>query len=127
MAKLTDAELASRVRQRNAARSERRRERLAAAGRRQLVCWITDTTRTALELEAAGRGLPVGQTAAALLAEALNAATPAERLAAAMMAVNRADFEEAMRKVAAMMNLTAMMNEEATTAAANHDDGSKAS
>lgn len=71
MAKLTDAELASRVRQRNAARSERRRERLAAAGKRQLLCWITDGTRTALELEAVRRGRPIGETAAELLRESL--------------------------------------------------------
>jgi G:T-mismatch repair DNA endonuclease (very short patch repair protein) len=89
MAKMTDSELAARVRQRNAARSERRRERLAQSGKRQLLCWITDTTRTALELEAANRGLPVGQTAAALLAEALNSHTPAERLAMATAAATR--------------------------------------
>jgi hypothetical protein len=91
MAKLTDSELAANVRAGNQRRAERRRERLAAAGRRQLVCWITTTTRTALELEAANRGLPVGQTAAALLAEALNSHTPAERLAMATAAAGKRD------------------------------------
>jgi len=91
MAKMTDSELAARVRQRNAARSERRRERMAQSGKRQLLCWITDGTRTALELEAARRGLPVGQTTAELLRESLNSYSPAERLAAVSAAAGKRD------------------------------------
>ncbi len=93
MAKLSDAELAANIRRGNQRRSERLRERQAAAGKRQLVTWITTTTRAALELEAASRGLPVGQTAAALLAEALNSHTPAERLAAVTAAAQARDAD----------------------------------
>ncbi len=82
MAKLNDAELAANVRAGNIRRSERRRERLAAAGMVQLVTWITTTTKAALTDEAERRGQPIGETAAALLQEALNSYSPAERLEA---------------------------------------------
>lgn len=71
MAKLSDAEFATRTRERNRMRSERRRERLQQAGKLLFACWIEEETRAALEREAAQRGLPVGQTAAELLREAL--------------------------------------------------------
>ena len=86
--KLTDAEFRSRVRSRNRLTSQKRRERMEQAGYRQLLCWISGTTRDALEEEAARRGLRIGECAAALLQETLNSYSPAERLEAVSAAMD---------------------------------------
>ena len=73
--KLTDSELAANVRQRNRVNSERRRQRLAIAGKVQLLTWIPDTLRRELDSVAAARGEPVSETAAALLSLGLKQIT----------------------------------------------------
>lgn len=65
--KLTDSELAQRLRQRNRQASERRRERLAASGKVQLLTWLPDTLRRELDSVAAARREPVSETAAAAI------------------------------------------------------------
>ena len=69
--KLTDSELAARLRQRNRVNSERRRQRLALAGKVQLLTWIPDTLRRELDSVAAARREPVSETAAVALAAGL--------------------------------------------------------
>ena len=69
--KLTDSELAANVRQRNRVNSERRRQRLAIAGKVQLLTWIPDTLRRELDSVAAARREPVSETAAVALAAGL--------------------------------------------------------
>ena len=69
--KLTDSELAARLRQRNRVNSERRRQRLALAGKVQLLTWIPDTLRRELDSVAAARREPVSETAAAAIAAGL--------------------------------------------------------
>lgn len=76
--KLSDSELAANVRQRNRQASERRRERLAIAGKVQLLTWIPDTLRRELDGVAAARGERLSETTTALLLAGLNATgTPA--------------------------------------------------
>ena len=77
MPRIADSELAANVRARNRQASERRRERLALAGKVQLLTWIPDTLRRELDSVAAARGEPVSETATALLLAGLNATTPA--------------------------------------------------
>lgn len=78
--KLTDSELAQRLRARNRQASERRRERLALAGNVQLLTWIPATLRRELDRVAAARGEPLSETTTALLTAALKTATtPATR------------------------------------------------
>lgn len=74
--KLTDSELAQRLRARNRQASERRRERLALAGNVQLLTWIPATLRRELDRVAAARGERLSETTTALLAAALKTATP---------------------------------------------------
>jgi hypothetical protein len=73
--RVSDTELAARLRQRNAVNSQRRRERLALAGKVQLLTWIPATLRRELDSAAAARGEPLSETTAALLLAGL--ATPA--------------------------------------------------
>jgi G:T-mismatch repair DNA endonuclease (very short patch repair protein) len=94
MAKLADTELAANVRRRNTIRAERRRERLAQAGKAQLTVWISAAAKTAVLDEAARRGATTGETVDAILKEALNAHTPAERLEAATKAAARVAGEQ---------------------------------
>lgn len=75
--RVSDTELAARLRQRNRVNSERRRERLAAGGMVQLLTWIPATLRRELDSAAAARGEPLSATTAALLAAALKTTTPA--------------------------------------------------
>ena len=77
MPRIADSELAANVRARNRQASERRRERLALAGKVQLLTWIPDTLRRELDSVAAARGEPLSETATALLLAGLNATTPA--------------------------------------------------
>lgn len=58
--KLSDSELAERVRDRSKVRSAKRRENLSRAGRAQMLIWVPATLKTALETTAAERGNPVG-------------------------------------------------------------------
>lgn len=74
-AKLSDSELAARLRQRNRVNSERRRIRLAAGGKVQLLAWIPATLRSELDRVAAARGEHLSDTTTALLSLALNATT----------------------------------------------------
>lgn len=67
MPRIADSELAANVRQRNRVNSERRRQRLAIAGKVQLLTWIPDTLRRELDSVAAARREPVSETAAAAM------------------------------------------------------------
>ena len=71
MPRIADSELAARLRQRNRVNSGRRRERLALAGKVQLLTWIPDTLRRELDSVAAARREPVSETAAAAIAAGL--------------------------------------------------------
>ena len=75
MPRIADSELAANVRSRNRVNSERRRQRLALAGKVQLLTWIPDTLRRELDSVAAARGEPVSETAAALLSLGLKQIT----------------------------------------------------
>ena len=75
MPRIADSELAANVRSRNRVNSERRRQRLAIAGKVQLLTWIPDTLRRELDSVAAARGEPVSETAAALLSLGLKQIT----------------------------------------------------
>ena len=77
MPRIADSELAANVRSRNRVNSERRRQRLALAGKVQLLTWIPDTLRRELDSVAAARGEPLSETTTALLLAGLNATTPA--------------------------------------------------
>lgn len=67
MPRIADSELAANVRNRNRVNSERRRQRLALAGKVQLLTWIPDTLRRELDSVAAARREPVSETAAAAM------------------------------------------------------------
>ena len=67
MPRISDSELAANVRQRNRQASERRRQRLAIAGKVQLLMWLPDTLRRELDSVAAARREPVSETAAAAI------------------------------------------------------------
>ena len=71
MPRIADSELAANVRQRNRVNSERRRQRLALAGKVQLLTWIPDTLRRELDSVAAARREPVSETAAVAIAAGL--------------------------------------------------------
>ena len=71
MTRIADSELAANVRQRNRVNSERRRQRLALAGKVQLLTWIPDTLRRELDSVAAARREPVSETAAVAIAAGL--------------------------------------------------------
>ena len=73
--RVPDGELAARVRQRNRANSERRRIKLAAGGKVQLLTWIPAALRSEIATLAATNGETVSATAERLLLAAL--ATPA--------------------------------------------------
>ena len=75
MPRIADSELAANVRSRNRVNSERRRQRLALAGKVQLLTWIPDTLRRELDSVAAARGEPLSETTAALLLAGLAATT----------------------------------------------------
>jgi len=72
--KLTDSELAQRVRAGNRVRAQRQQERRRTAGLVQLNVWLPHSTRTALDRAAAHRNLTVSETVADLLERALAAA-----------------------------------------------------
>ena len=67
MPRIADSELAANVRNRNRVNSERRRQRLALAGKVQLLTWIPDALRRELDSVAAARREPVSETAAAAI------------------------------------------------------------
>ena len=71
MPRIADSELAANVRSRNRVNSERRRQRLALAGKVQLLTWIPDTLRRELDSVAAARREPVSETAAVAIAAGL--------------------------------------------------------
>lgn len=73
--KLTDSELAARLRQRNRDSSERRRERLALAGHTQLLTWIPASLRERVDAAAAASGLKLSPMVERLLTAGLNATT----------------------------------------------------
>ena len=72
--KLTDSELAQRVRAGNRLRAQRQQERRRSAGLAQLNVWLPQSTRTALDRVAEHRNLTVSETVADLLERALAAA-----------------------------------------------------
>lgn len=73
--RLTDSELANKVRAGNVRRAERRRERLATAGYVQTVVWLSQVTRSALDTTAAERNATISETAERLLSAGLTATT----------------------------------------------------
>lgn len=72
--RLSDSELAARVRAGNRQRAQRQQERRRSAGLAQLNVWLPQSTRTALDKVAAHRNLTVSETVADLLERALAAA-----------------------------------------------------
>lgn len=72
-ARLTDSELAARVRAGNQRRAARLLERQKAAGRVALTIWIDATTKA--RIEAARHGAALNETAERLLLAGLNATT----------------------------------------------------
>ena len=72
--RLTDSELAQRVRAGNRVRAQRQQERRRTAGLVQLNVWLPHSTRTALDRAAAHRNLTVSETVSDLLERALSAA-----------------------------------------------------
>lgn len=75
--RVSDSELAARIRQQNRTNSQRRRVKLAASGQVQLLTWIPETLRRELDRVAAARGERLSETTAALLTAALKTTTPA--------------------------------------------------
>ena len=69
--KLSDSELAERVRDRSKVRSAKRRENLSRAGRAQMLIWIPATLKTALETTAAERGETLSVLCTTLLSAAV--------------------------------------------------------
>ena len=72
--RLTDSELAQRVRAGNRIRAQRQQERRRTAGLVQLNVWVSQSTRTALDSAAAHRNMTVSETVSDLLERALSAA-----------------------------------------------------
>ena len=72
--RLTDSELAARVRAGNRVRAQRQQERRRSAGLVQLNVWVSQSTRTALDRAAAHRNMTVSETVSDLLERALSAA-----------------------------------------------------
>ena len=72
--RLTDSELAQRVRAGNRVRAQRQQERRRTAGLVQLNVWLPHSTRTALDRAAAHRNMTVSETVSDLLERALSAA-----------------------------------------------------
>ena len=104
--RVSDTELAARLRQRNAVNSQRRRERLALAGKVQLLTWIPATLRRELDSAAAARGEPLSETTAALLLAGLNATTttPADSEPTPVLTQFEDGKAELMNEVAALLN-----------------------
>ena len=74
--RVSDSELAARIRQQNRTNSLRRRERLAAGGKVQLLTWIPATLRRELDSVAAARGERLSETATAMLSLGLKQIAP---------------------------------------------------
>ena len=72
--RLTDSELARRVRAGNRVRAQRQQERRRSAGLVQLNVWVSQSTRTALDRAAAHRNMTVSETVSDLLERALSVA-----------------------------------------------------
>ena len=72
--RLTDSELAQRVRAGNRIRAQRQQERRRTAGLVQLNVWVSQSSRTALDSAAAHRNMTVSETVSDLLERALSAA-----------------------------------------------------
>ena len=72
-ARLTDSELAARVRAANQRRAARLVERQKAAGRVAVTIWVDSTTKS--RVDAARRGASLNETAERLLLAGLNATT----------------------------------------------------
>jgi hypothetical protein len=71
MAKLSDAELATKVRAANRQRSERRREKLTLAGRAALTVWLPVPLRQRFVAAAVAKNQTINEMATALLSVAL--------------------------------------------------------
>lgn len=84
--RVSDSELAARIRQQNRTNSQRRRVKLAASGKVQLLTWIPATLRNELDRVAAARGEHLSDTTTALLSLGLKqtvTTTPATKAATA--------------------------------------------
>ena len=95
--RLTDSELAARVRAGNQRRAARQLERRRSAGLVQLNVWVSQSTRTALDRAAAHRNMTVSETVSELLERALaaamllNATTTRDKPTAAELTVDMFD------------------------------------
>lgn len=69
--KVSDGELAARLRQRNRINSERRRVKLVAGGKVQLLAWIPATLRSEIAALAAANGETVSAVVERLLSDAI--------------------------------------------------------
>lgn len=72
--RLTDSELAARVRAGNRIRAQRQQEKRRSAGLVQLNVWLSQPIRTALDRAAAHRNMTVSETVSDLLERALSVA-----------------------------------------------------
>lgn len=112
--RVSDSELAANLRLRNRLNSERRRQRLAAGGKVQLLTWIPDTLRRELDSVAAARGEPLSETTTALLSlglKQITTTTPATKPTAAEMTAElfpapatTTDKDTLMNEVARLLN-----------------------
>ncbi len=75
-AKLSDSELALRVRAGNRQRADRRRERLGRLGYGQLLVWIPADLRNQIDGIATERGASISDTAAAIIRTGIAALAP---------------------------------------------------
>jgi len=71
--RLSDEELAARVREGNIRRSNRRREKLLAAGKKQLLIWIDPDTQARIDALKISRGLTLKDAANIALVAGLEA------------------------------------------------------
>ena len=118
--RLTDSELAQRVRAGNRVRAQRQQERRRTAGLVQLNVWLPHSTRTALDRAAAHRNMTVSETVSDLLERALSAAmllneattTPAPEAATMdMFPAPATSHESSATKDALMMEVGKLLNE----------------
>lgn len=114
-ARLTDSELAQRVRAANQRRAARLLERQKAAGRVALTIWVDSTTKS--RVDAARHGATLNETAERLLLAGLNATTtpaattPAPAAATVDMFPVPASHESSAKKDALMNEVARLLNE----------------
>lgn len=117
--RVSDSELAARIRQQNRTNSQRRRVKLAASGKVQLLTWIPATLRNELDRVAAARGEHLSDTTTVLLSLGLKqtaTTTPATKPTAAEMTAElfpapATSHESSATKDALMIEVGKLLNE----------------